>query len=340
MKTFSIIIPVYNGSDVLSRTLDSIYSQGLSIEDFEVICVDDCSPTMDTFEMLNGYVYNGQHPTNLKVYRHEVNKRQGGARNTAVNNAEGEWILYLDQDDYFLSGSLPILWSRIEEYRDCDICMFDYQLITIHSGSEKTCNSIYANQSFKTEMISGADFINKYPIPWGPWCYAYRKRFLVKHGMRFMENVRFPDTDYVMRATLFAENMVFFPLDVYCHIHYDDNTSSVGNDKHRIEDLFSLTDRMKQVAESFMSVNEVAAMAAMNHHTFRYSNLLKTILWRLPYSQIIELLNNYKPYEKANDEFIKFTWKHPRLYAALAQVVRPFLLAAVWVRSKVRKMNA
>lgn len=337
MKTFSIIIPVYNGLMSLGRTLDSIYSQGMTNDSFEVICVDDCSPLMETFEMLNSYTYKGKHPCNLKVFRHKDNKRQGGARNTALDHAEGEWVLYLDQDDHFLQGTLPVLQSRIEEYNDCDICMFDYQLVTKHSLSEKRINSIYTNQSFKTEVISGADFIQKYPIPWAPWCYAYKKCFLVKHGMRFVENVRFPDTDYVMKATLLAQNMVFIPLDVYCHIHYDENTSSVGNDRFRIEELFGLTDRMRNVAESFMSVNERAAMAAMNHHIFRYSNLLKTILWRLPFSQIVELLNNYTPYEKSENQLVKYTRKYPRVYAVLAQVVRPFLLTAVWVRNKVKK---
>lgn len=77
-KTFSFIIPVYNGAGVVEHALDSIYSQGLSLEDFEVICVDDCSPTLDTYNALNNYVYHDVHPNNLHVIRHTVNKRQGG----------------------------------------------------------------------------------------------------------------------------------------------------------------------------------------------------------------------------------------------------------------------
>ena len=77
-KMFSIIIPVYNGAGVVERALDTIYSQGLLQEELEVICVDDCSPTMETYEALNNYMYAGRHPENLLVVRHEVNKRQGG----------------------------------------------------------------------------------------------------------------------------------------------------------------------------------------------------------------------------------------------------------------------
>lgn len=74
-KTFSIIIPVYNGQDIVGRALDSIYSQGLAEESFQVICVDDSSPTMETFDVLNNYKYNGTHPSNLLVLRHELNRR-------------------------------------------------------------------------------------------------------------------------------------------------------------------------------------------------------------------------------------------------------------------------
>ena len=60
----SIVIPVFNGSNEINICLDSIYSQGMSPEQFEVICVDDCA--------------NRMQPGNLKIIRHNVNKRQGG----------------------------------------------------------------------------------------------------------------------------------------------------------------------------------------------------------------------------------------------------------------------
>ena len=129
MKTFSIIIPVYNGHDVIGRALDSIYSQGMVMDDFEVICVDDCSPTMDTWNALNNYTYSGTHPDNLKLFRHEVNKRQGAARNTALKYAEGEWILYLDADDYFVADSLSKLQNELLNPCELDCLMFDCQQV-------------------------------------------------------------------------------------------------------------------------------------------------------------------------------------------------------------------
>ena len=94
---------------------------------------------------------------------------------------------------------------------------------------------------------------------------------------------------------------------------------------------------MKIVAEPFMQTNKAAAQAAIGHHIFRYQNLLKTILWRLKYSDILDILRKYPPYKQSGNKLINFTIKHPRFYAVLSQVARPTLLSAVWVKNKLRK---
>lgn len=332
----SIIIPVYDGHDVICRALDSIYTQGLSSEQFEVICVDDCSPTLDTFNAINDYLYEGIHPINLKVLRHEVNRRQGGARNTGVTIAKGEWMLYLDQDDSFVKGSLDTIIKELRRYAMCDIVMFDYVLRTIFSNREDIVDNIYSKQGMPNGIISGTDFIKNYSMPWTPWCYAYKRRFLMKNQIRFVENVRFEDVDYVMRCTLLANKMVFLPINTYCHIDSGTNTSFVRNDRNLIEDLCKISIRMKNVAYDFIPVDKDAAMVAMNHHTYHYHDLLVRYLWRLRYNDIVRLLTKYSPYEKTGDRLISFSQKSPQLYAVLAQVARPFRYVVIWVRNKLK----
>ena len=87
---FSIIIPVYNGEQYIKNCLDSIYRQGLGDDDFEVICVNDCS-TDNTAQVISEY---GKFHQNLRLINHETNRRQGGARNTGVKVAEGKYILH------------------------------------------------------------------------------------------------------------------------------------------------------------------------------------------------------------------------------------------------------
>ena len=86
---FSIIIPVYNGEQYIKNCLDSIYRQGLGDDDFEVICVNDCS-TDNTAQVISEY---GKFHQNIRLINHETNRRQGSARNTGVKVAKGDCIL-------------------------------------------------------------------------------------------------------------------------------------------------------------------------------------------------------------------------------------------------------
>ena len=336
MKTFSIIIPVYNGQDVIGRALDSVYSQGLTNEQFEVICVDDCSPTMDTYNAIKDYTYNEKHPINLRILRHDVNKRQGAARNTAIKQAEGEYVLYLDADDYFVENSLIKLQELLSQYNDLDCAMYDFQQYK-PSPIDTIKKSIYASLNLPANIVmSGEDFIQKYPIPWTPTIYAYKRTFLLQEKIYFVENAQFEDTDYVMRCTLYAKKMVFLSLDVMTYVINYGTTTTVGNNRTKITELFKLSSRMKTIAESFIPRNYNAAMAAMNHHLFHYKILLKKTLWRLPYKTILDLLYHYPPYDKSNDKIINFAYKNPKTYAIIAQFSRPFLLTAIWLRNKIK----
>ena len=85
-----ILMTVYNGEQYIKNCLDSIYRQGLGDDVFEVICVNDCS-TDNTAQVISEY---GKFHQNLRLINHETNRRQGGARNTAVKVAK-ESIFYI-----------------------------------------------------------------------------------------------------------------------------------------------------------------------------------------------------------------------------------------------------
>ena len=93
----SIIVPVYNmaGENKLQFCLDSLLSQNL--EDYEIIAVDDCS-TDNSLEILKGY--EARNPDKFRIIHSEVNKHQGGAKNIGIRVAKGEWIGFIDADDW------------------------------------------------------------------------------------------------------------------------------------------------------------------------------------------------------------------------------------------------
>ena len=118
----SIIIPVYDSSEFLRRVLDSCLYQTLS--GIEVIAVNDCSPNPRDREIMEEYVRS--FPSKFRAVYHEVNKRQGGSRNTGIKMAAGEYVLCVDHDDWLDRDMCEKMYAKAKE-QESDICVCGYR---------------------------------------------------------------------------------------------------------------------------------------------------------------------------------------------------------------------
>lgn len=125
----SVIVPVYNmaGEGKLKFCLDSLLNQ--TIGNYEIIAVDDAS-TDNSLEILREYEQN--HPDRFRVLAHEVNKRQGGAKNTGLAVARGEWIGFVDSDDWVSPDCYEKL-LRMAEETGADLVGCNYNLVHEHT---------------------------------------------------------------------------------------------------------------------------------------------------------------------------------------------------------------
>lgn len=125
----SIIVPVYNmaADGKLEYCMNSLVAQ--TICDYEIIAVDDAS-TDNSVEILRGY--EEKYPEKVKVICHEVNKRQGGAKNTGLRAAQGEWIGFIDSDDWVTPDYYEKLLRKAEE-TGADMVGCDYNLVDRHT---------------------------------------------------------------------------------------------------------------------------------------------------------------------------------------------------------------
>ena len=101
----SVIIPAYNAASVIARTLDSVLSQ--TFTDFEILVVNDGSPdTTELESVLDSYRI---------VYHKQENRGAGAARNVGVNNARGQFLAFLDADDYWLPNYLEAQMTVLQK---------------------------------------------------------------------------------------------------------------------------------------------------------------------------------------------------------------------------------
>ena len=125
----SIIVPVYNmaAEGKLAYCLNSLVSQ--TIKDYEIIAVDDAS-TDNSLEILKDF--ERRFPDRFHAICSEVNRHQGGAKNIGLKLAKGDWIGFIDSDDWITPDMYERLIRKAEE-TGADLVGCDYSLVSEHS---------------------------------------------------------------------------------------------------------------------------------------------------------------------------------------------------------------
>ena len=131
---YSIIVPVYNVEQFLETCIESILHQNFI--DYEIIAVNDGS-TDGSKEILEDYLKKTER---LKVI-HQRNKGLGGARNTGIQTATGDYLLLLDSDDYLEMNALETLATYLDKY-NLDILAFDCNKVDIEGNIIETISVI------------------------------------------------------------------------------------------------------------------------------------------------------------------------------------------------------
>jgi glycosyltransferase involved in cell wall biosynthesis len=110
MIKISVIIPFYKVESYIAQCLESVVSQTLS--EIEILCIDDKSPDK-SIGIVREYA---KKDSRIRVFQHETNKGVGAARNTGIQNAEGEYVFFLDSDDWLLDDGLQQLYEAAQKY--------------------------------------------------------------------------------------------------------------------------------------------------------------------------------------------------------------------------------
>jgi glycosyltransferase involved in cell wall biosynthesis len=190
----SVLIPTYNCAQYLRTAIDSVLAQ--EYNNIEIIVVDDGS-TDNTKEVLKNY------PSSLK-YFYQENKGVAFAHNACLKQASGEYIAWLDADDYWLPGKLKTQIKYFEEHPDCQVVFAAYQNFI----EESVCSE---DISVQNELIYEKIFRHYLPSA------LIKKEVFDKYG-GFLENlVVSEDREIVYRWRLFAVNIDHRINTVYYH---------------------------------------------------------------------------------------------------------------------------
>lgn len=262
----SIIVPVYNVEKYIETCVESIYNQGLSNNEFEVIIINDGS-TDNSLSIANKLA---ERHSNISLFS-QVNQGLSATRNHGIQKAKGTYLFFLDSDDLLIKNTLRTLLDTAYS-NQVDILKADYIKANNQEISESTygiTSQIPINPIVKT---GEQGFIEDYnPM----YSYAvlnfYRREFIISQKLYFLEGKYFEDVAYTIEAYIKAKRFIATPLKFYIYRQNDSSIMATMN----VKKLYSMND-----------------IIAYNHQQKNKISLSKKGLEKLDYSIYASLIVN------------------------------------------------
>lgn len=269
----SIIVPIYGVEQYLRKCVDSLLAQ--DYDNYEIILVDDGSPDSCP-QICDEYAEKAksgklraksgadvpltldiQHQTSgLISVIHRPNGGLSAARNSGIEVARGEYIMFVDSDDYLEPNVLGALMAQVER-DNLDVLRFNYQNVRVNSAGEYEPFQPYKSPhqvDGGTDVVSGETYLDE---RMGYACYAWQ--FVINRELtdKFTLGIHFEDTEWLPRMMLRAKRVGSTPMVVYNYFVREGSiTQTKGNPakvRKNVEDCMTVIERyadyMKQHSE-------------------------------------------------------------------------------------------
>ena len=224
MCSITIIIPVYNAGEYIKRTLESVLNQ--TFKDFEVICINDRS-TDNSLELLEEFA---KKDNRIIVINNKKNLGAALTRNVGIDMAKGEYIYFLDADDYIEEKYLECMLTKIKQ-ENCDIILN----MSIQSESNGAVSQFHHPSMPK--INPNGEYLDKittiHDAPCFIWARMYRKSLLNKYNLRFLDIHATDDVVFNAIVDMYVDKTFVFYGEKY---HYTVNNTSVTGVAKSIDD--------------------------------------------------------------------------------------------------------
>jgi glycosyltransferase involved in cell wall biosynthesis len=306
----SVIIPVYNVENYLARCLDSILDQNLDFSNYEIILVNDGSQDKSLDIALE---YQKKY-ANIKVISQE-NQGSSVARNAGYALAIGDYLYFMDSDDYVETAVFKNLLDLAIKLK-LDLIGFD-MLRTATSDHKSNVDFTEINKTTnEVQVLTGKDFIASHNYNNGTWWYFVKRDILIKTGISFERGIMIEDGIFTAELLLNCERVSFFKLKIY---KYFLNTNSTTSRKSR-EHIIKLIDNFKFVIIKFNDIIKYGLEIGASNKTiqrlrsrqesyvfFLFVRLLKAQTPYSEFSRVIKQLQSVNVYPIKNFIGVDYT---------------------------------
>lgn len=279
----SIIIAIYNVQKFLPRCIRSVLNQDMDSDHYEVILIDDGS-TDSSYDIAAEFA---RHYPRIILLKQE-NRGAAAARNSGLEKARGEYVWFIDSDDYIEENCLRKILLPAEE-NNLDFLFFR---LACMADAQK-------NYRFKSnlslpynEIMSGWEALKRF-TPYSIANCIIKRTYLLENGLSFNVRAYRDDVEFSGRAVCMAARLMHVDETPYYYYYRPDSISR----KQTFENQLKLLDAEIVVASSFKEFGKHYAPAVREYYTARADNIIAGLMIQLlknkeiPYKRIVSMLN-------------------------------------------------
>lgn len=235
MDKISIIIPCYNVEQYIDRCLESVVNQTIGLDKLEIIVVNDAS-TDGTLDKL--YQWEKRFPENIMVITYEENLRQGGARNLGLQYATGEYIGFVDADDWIEPDMYELLYEKMSTGKydlvKCKMIREAYEgQYPIPADNRRDVEYHFTSRDgFYYGEVTDIGNCGYYS---GIWSGLYKRTMLVEREIRFPEHLAYEDNFFGNVLWLYVGALYIVDVVLYHYFANPESTATSLNSVHHID---------------------------------------------------------------------------------------------------------
>lgn len=262
----SIIVPVYNVEPYIERCIRSLEQQNIPKQEYEIIIVNDGSQDR-SIQIINKLRLEY---SNIIL----VEKENGGlssARNYGIKYAKGEYIWFIDSDDYVEPNILNSILNKSYKL-NLDLLAFNYYHVWAH---RKTQGFNPQKQPAK-EIISGETYIRKYPIGISACLFIVKREIINQYNISFIEGIIHEDYEFTLHLFQYITRMTFENISVYNYFHREGSISTSKGYQQIIKSIHSWQSIIASETIRYSNKNSYGkeALQWVNNHKFYSINRL------------------------------------------------------------------
>lgn len=276
----SVIVPVYNVEKYLSKCLDSLVNQ--TLDDIDIILVDDESPD-NSKDIIKDYMK--KYP-NIR-YFFKKNGGQGSARNLGLSYATGEYIAYVDSDDYIEKDMLKLMYEKAKlDNADVVICSnnivsLDNEIISINNVlkyDDDIANILYGNMAV--------------------WNKLYKKDIL--KDIKFREHLWYEDIDFTVKVLFNTNKISFINKPLYNYLLRPGSTMNNTNYKRNLELLPAFNEMISYLKSNNIYDKNYIKLEFLAFYHIYLTGITRIINIDVPFKLKKEIINEYINYINNN----------------------------------------